>query len=78
MCVGACVPFFPRTQKSVTLSSTKAEYVAMSDGLKGMIFLWYLWTFIFPDRDVGCTVGEEDDIRALHLANNPTTRKKLK
>ena len=33
MCAGACVSFFFRTQKSATLSSTEAEYVAMADGL---------------------------------------------
>ena len=34
MYAGACVSFFSRTQKSVTLSSTEVEYVAMADGLK--------------------------------------------
>ena len=31
MCAGACVSFFSRTQKSVTLSCAKAENVAMVD-----------------------------------------------
>ena len=31
MCAGACVSFFSRTQKSVTLSSTEAEYVAITE-----------------------------------------------
>ena len=73
MCVGACVSFSSRTQKSVTLSSTEAEYIAMANGLKEAIFLRYLWSFIFPDRDVGCTVVKEDNVGALHLANNPVT-----
>ena len=30
ICAGAYVSFFSRTQKSVTLSSTKPEYVAMA------------------------------------------------
>ena len=42
MCAGACVLFFSRTQKSVTLSSTKAEYIAMAEGFKGAIFLRYI------------------------------------
>ena len=42
MCAGGCVPFFSRTQKSVTLSSTEAEYVAMAEGLKEAIFLRYI------------------------------------
>ena len=56
MCAGACVSFFSRTQKSVTLSFTEAEYVALAAGIKETIFLQYIWSFIFPDRDVGCTL----------------------
>ena len=73
MCAGGYVPFFPRTQKSVTLSSTEAEYVAMAEGLKETIFLHYIWNFIFPDGDVGCTTVYEDNVGALHLASNPAT-----
>ena len=73
MCAGACVSFFSRTQKRVTLCSTEAEDVAMADGLEEAIFLRYLWSFIFPDRDVGCTEVKEDNVGALHLANNPAT-----
>ena len=73
MCAGACVSFFSRTQKSVTLSSTEAKYVAMAEGFKEAISLRYIWSFIFPDRDVGCTTIFEDNVSALHLANNPAT-----
>lgn len=73
MCAGAAVSFLSRTQKSVTLSSCEAEYVAMADGLKEAIFLRYLWSFIFPGRRVGCTVVNEDNMGALYLANNPAT-----
>ena len=73
MCAGGCVSFFSRTQKSVTLSSTEAEYVAMAEGLKEAIFLRYIWNLIFPDGDVGCTTVHEDNVGALHLANNPAT-----
>ena len=33
----------------------------------------YIWNFIFPDGDVGCTTVHEDNVGALHLANNPAT-----
>ena len=33
MCAGTCVSFFFRTQKSVTLSFTEAEYVALPAGI---------------------------------------------
>ena len=70
MCAGVCVSLLYRTQKSATLSSTEAEYVAMADGLKEAIFLRYLWSFIFMDRDGGCTLVKEDNVGALHLASN--------
>ena len=72
MCAGACV-IFSRTQKSVTLSSTEAEHVALAAGIKETIFLRYIWSFIFPDRDVGCTLVKEDNVGAIHLAKNPAT-----
>ena len=34
MCAGGRVPFFSRTQKSVTLSSTETEYVALAAEIK--------------------------------------------
>ena len=42
MCAGACVSFLSRTQKSVTLSSTEAEYVPMAEGFKKAVFLRYI------------------------------------
>ena len=61
MCWGVCV-IFSRTQISVTLSSTEAEYVALAAGIKETIlfFLRYIWSFILPNRDVGCTLVKED------------------
>ena len=34
MCAGACVCWFSRTQKCVTLSTSEAEYVALGDAVK--------------------------------------------
>ena len=42
MFAGACVMYLCRMQKSFALSSMKAEYVAMADGMKEAIFLRYL------------------------------------
>ena len=39
MCGGACVRGFSRTQKCVTLSTTEAEYVALGDIAKEVLFL---------------------------------------
>ena len=73
MCWGVCVIFF-RTQKSVTLSSTEAEYVALAAGIQETTFLLrYIWSFIFPDRDVGWTLVKEHNVGAIYLAKNPAT-----
>ena len=40
MCAGACVSFFSRTQKSVALSSTEAEYVSRGDQKDDFFFLY--------------------------------------
>ena len=72
-CAGACVSFYSRTQKWITLSTTEAEYVAMATGIRETIFIRYAWSFIFPDRDVGCTTVKEDNKGAIYLANNPVT-----
>ena len=42
MCAGACVCWFSRTQKCVTLSTTEAEYVALGDTVKEAIFIRYV------------------------------------
>ena len=45
----------------------------MATGIRETIFIRYAWSFIFPDRDVGCTTVKEDNKGAIYLANNPVT-----
>ena len=73
MCAGACVSFYFRTQICVILSSTEAEYVAMASCFRETIFVPYIWSKIFPDRNVGCTTVNKNNKRAIHLANRPVT-----
>ena len=42
-------------------------------GSRRPFFLRYIWSFIFPDRDVGCTLVKENNVGAIHLAKNPAT-----
>ena len=73
MCAGACVCWFSRTQKCVTLSTTEAEYVALADTIKEAIFLRYVWSFILPGSDARCITVFEDNEGARHLAQNPVS-----
>ena len=73
MCARACVPFYSRTQKSITLSSPEAAYVAMATGFRETIFMRYLWSSTFPDRNVGCTTVKGDNQGAIYLAKSAVT-----
>ena len=53
MCTGACVSFFSRKQKSVTLSSTEAEYVARAAGIKETIFFAVSGVLYFRTATLG-------------------------
>ena len=50
-CGGTLVPWFSRTQKCVTLSTTEAEYVAMANGVKGALLREM--RFVFSDAQSG-------------------------
>ena len=46
MCGGACVSWFYRTQKCITLSTTEAEYVALATPIEEVLFLRQVWRFM--------------------------------
>ena len=50
MCAGGCVCWFSRTQKCVTLSTSEAEYVALGDAVKELLFLRQVWRFMIPGK----------------------------
>ena len=50
MCGGASVCWFSRTQKCVTLSTSEAEYVALRDAVKELLFLRQVWRFMLASR----------------------------
>ena len=54
MCGGACVCWFSRTQKCVTLSTSDAEYVAIGDAVKDLLFLRQVWRFMLPGKGMPC------------------------
>ena len=52
MCAGACVCWFSRTQKCVTLSTFEAEYVALGDAVKELLFSRQVWSCDLVDQQV--------------------------
>ena len=57
MCAGGPVPWHSKTQECMSLSTTQAECVAMSDMGKDILFLRQVWCFMLPKaRAVHCHV----------------------
>ena len=73
MCTGACVCWFSRTQKCVTLSTSGAEYVALGDAVKKLLFLRQVWRFMIPGKGMLCFPVFEDNQGALQLSENPVS-----
>ena len=77
MCAGACVCWFSRTQKCVTLSASEAEYVALGDAVKELLFLRRVWRFMIPGKGMPCFPVFEDNQGALQLSKNPGVKLKF-
>ena len=65
-----CVMVF-ETQKCVTLSTAEAEYVAITDVLKEVLFLRQVWRFMLPEMVMPCIPVFEDNEGAIQIAKNP-------
>ena len=68
---GALVTWFSRTQKSVTLSTTEAEYVAMAEGVKEAMYVRGVLEFLRPEIETPSISVFEDNRGAKALAENP-------
>ncbi|CAB1109269.1 unnamed protein product [Ectocarpus sp. CCAP 1310/34] len=78
MCGGVCVTWFSRTQKCVTLSTTEAEYVAIADVLKEVLFLRQVWHLMLQDASMPCIPVFQDNQGAIQIAHNPITNSNSK
>ena len=56
MCEGGPVSWHSKTQECMTLSTTQAECVAMSDMGKDILFLRQVWCFMLPKARMPCIV----------------------
>ena len=76
---GASVFWFSRTQKCViTLSTSEAEYVALGDAVKELLFLRQVWLFMLPSKVMPCFPIFEDNQGAVQLTQNPITNSNSK
>ena len=78
MCGGGSVCWFSRTQKCVTLPTSEAEYVALGDAVKELLFLRQVWHFLLPTKVMPCFQVFEDNQGAVQLAQNPITNSNSK
>ena len=78
MCAGGPVSWYSKTQKCVTLSTTQAEYVAMSDVAKEILFLWQVWRFTLPRAGLHCIPLFEDNEGAIQIAKHPVSNSNSK
>ena len=75
---GGAVSWHSKTQKCVTLSTTQAEYVAMSDMGKEILFLRQVWCFMSPKARMPCIAMYEDNEGAIQIAKHPISNSNSK
>ena len=65
--------WFSRTQKCVTLSTSKAEYVALGDAVKEFLFLRQVWRSMIPGKEMPRFPVFENNQGVLQLSKNPVS-----
>ena len=74
MCAGACVSFyFLGRRRVLPFLLLRQSMLRWPRGSRRQFFLRYIWSFTFPDHDVGCTLIKEKNVGAIHLAKNSAT-----
>ena len=75
---GAVTQRISRTQKCITLSSRKEEYVAMAEGYMEAFFVRYVWRFLLPDFGDPCIQVFEDNRGVIQMVVNPVSNSNSK
>lgn len=78
MCAGGPILCFSKTQRCVTLSTTEAEYVAMGDVVKELLFIRQVWGFMLPGVGTPCVPVFQDNEGAIQLAKHPISNSNSK
>ena len=63
--------WFPKTQKCVALSTTEAEYVGMTDGVKEALYVSGVLVFLMSSQGSPSIGAFEDNKGAIDFAKNP-------
>ena len=74
----ATVGWISSTQRIVTLSTTEAEYVALGDGVKEVIFAKSVASFLVPSLSQKTIKVFVDNNGAIKLASNPLSSARTK
>jgi len=75
--LGVVIAWASRAQRNVTLSSTEAEYVAISEVCREILFIAQIMEFLGMTVKRPITV-RVDNVGAIYLANNQTTSQRTK
>ena len=70
MCGGDCVSWFSKRQKCITLSTTEAECLALSDVIYEVLCSRQVWRFMLPDVGMPCIPVFEDNEGTVHHSKN--------
>ena len=73
MCSGACVCWFCKTQRCLTLSTSEAERATFRDAVKMLLVLRQVWRFIFSGKSMPYFEMFKDNHNAVQLAQTPVT-----
>ena len=69
---------FPGLQNALSFRLLKAEYVALGDAVKELLFLRLVWRFMLPSKVMPCFPVFEDSQGAVQLVQNPVTNSNSK
>ena len=75
---GGCISWRSKKQRTVALSSTEAEYMALSEATQEAVWLKAFMRELGEDTGGGALTVDEDNQGAIALAKNPEFHKRTK
>jgi hypothetical protein len=75
---GSIISWTSKKQKSVTLSSTESEFIALTDVAKELLWIQPIYHFLGIQNITDCTIIMEDNLPVINLALNQQTKGRTK